>query len=161
MNVVEDEDPAFRTPRLFLRAGAGAQAPEVISWELRYGGLPIAAGSLRRDQEASFTEVASVDPAMDSSGLSLVARDEDGRPTAVEVICVRPVRRPTSVEAAARTRWKNVRDQPEAPALGQRLVAERQEVRPGGQSVCVYLAPPALLARRRWWLRNRRKNRRE
>jgi len=135
----------------------------VVRWEFRYGGLPIATGELSRDTASLAVQAPSVQPFMDSAGFTITARDEDGRPAAIEATCVRPARPPTRAEAAARAAWPGVRDQDEAPAPRQHLVAETRDAyrflpaRPEGEarhrSVCVYYHFSALLARRRRWLR--------
>jgi len=130
-----------------------------VRWEFRYGGLPIATGELGHDTSTLAVQAPSVEPFMDSAGFTITARSEDGRPAAIEATCVRPARRPTRAEAAARAAWPGVRDQDEAPALRRHLVAETRDAyrfltgEPAGEvrrrSVCVYYHFSALLARRR------------
>jgi hypothetical protein len=123
VTVVEDENAMLLVPRLLLK-GSGPPGPaEMVTWELRYGGLPIATGSLGSDREVLFTDTAAVQPSMDSSGLSFTARYEDGRLAAIEAICVRPGRPVTRAEATAREKWPGARHQQEAPALRRPLLA--------------------------------------
>lgn len=103
LTVVEDENAGFGVPRLLLRPTASPGQRRAVTWELCYGGLPVATGSLDPGQDVLFTDVASVQPAMDGSGFTITARYEDGEPCAIEATCVRPVRPPTRAEAAART----------------------------------------------------------
>jgi hypothetical protein len=134
-----------------------------VRWEFRYGGLPIASGELSRDTGSLAVQAPSVQPFMDGAAFTISARDEDGRPVAVEATCVRPARPLTRAEAAARAAWPGVRDQDEAPAPRRHLVAETRDAHrflsagPEGEvrhrSVCVYYHFSALLARRRQWLR--------
>jgi hypothetical protein len=160
VTVVEDENAGFGVPRLLLRGIASPGHGGVVTWELCYGGLLVAAGSLGYDQDVLFTDVASVQPSMDSSGLTLTARYQDGEPCPVEATCVRPVRPPTRAEAAARAQWPGTRNQQEAPALRGPLLAETRDVavprdagrgngRGGRWSICVYQHFSVLLARRR------------
>ena len=165
VTVVEDEDAEFGVPRLLLRGTASPGQGGAVTWELCYGGLPVATGSLDSDQDVLFTDVASVRPAMDSSGLSLTARYADGEPCAIEATCVRPVRPPTRAEAAARAQWPGARDQAETPALRRpflaatRDVAQQRDVGPGNarrshRNVCVYQHFSVLLVYRRRLLRD-------
>lgn len=157
--VVDDENAAFGVPRLLLRDTGGPGTTGAVTWELCYGGLPIASGSLEGDQEALFTDVAGVQPSMDGAGLTITARREDGAPCEIEAICVRPMRPPTRAEAAARARWPGARNQHETPALRRPFVAEIREalpvaagpgIRPGARRrVHVYQHFSALLAYRR------------
>jgi hypothetical protein len=164
VTVVEDENAASGSPRLLLRGTASPGRGGVVTWELCYGGLPVATGSLDSDQDVLFTDVPSVQPAMDSSGFTLTARYEDGEPCAIEATCVRPVRPPTRAEAAARARWPGTRNQVETPTLRRPLLAEIRDIaqrgdtgpgngRGGSRNICVYQHFSVLLAFRRRLLR--------
>jgi hypothetical protein len=137
-----------------------------VTWELRYGGLPVATGSLDSDQDVLFTDVAAVQPAMDSSGLTLTARYEHGEPCAIEATCVRPVQPPTRAEAAARAQWPGTRNQRETPMLRRPFLAETRDVsrrrdastgsgRGGQRNICIYQHFSVLLAYRRRIVRDR------
>jgi hypothetical protein len=165
VTVVEDENAGFGVARLLLRGTASPGHGGAVTWELCYGGLPVATGSLGSGQDVLFTDVASVQPAMDSSGFTLTARYADGEPCAIEATCVRPVRPPTRAEAAARARWSGTRNQVETPALRRPLLAEIREIarrgdagrgngRGGHRNICVYQHVSALLAYRRRLLRD-------
>ncbi len=159
VSVVEDEGAAFGVPRLLLRGAPGPPAPGIVIWELCYGGLPIASGSMSGDQELLFAEIGAMQPDMDSRGLTLIARHADGQPAAVEATCVRPVLPATRAEALARAKWAGARDQHEAPAPRRPFLAEALEALPpvragqGGaprrRRVCIYQHFSVLLAQRR------------
>jgi hypothetical protein len=163
VTVVADEGAAFGTLRLLLRSAPGRVTPGIVTWELCYGGLPIASGSMSGDQELLFAEIGVVQPDMDSLGLTLIARHEDGQPAAIEATCVRPVPPPTRAEALARAKWAGARDQQEAPVPRRPFLAGAREVLPpvragrGGaprrRRVCIYQHFSVLLAERRRWLR--------
>jgi hypothetical protein len=156
VTVVEDENAEFGVPRLVIQAPGLTGA---VTWELSYGGLPIATGSLGPAQEVSFTEVAPVQSAMDSAGLTITARYGDGGDCAIEATCVRPTRPATRAEATAQARWPGARNQREAPQFRQVLLAGAQDVAPsavpgrgtdrGRRRVCVYQPFGVLLAFRR------------
>jgi hypothetical protein len=163
VTVVEDEDAAFTVPRLLIRS-LGGPGPAGVTWELRYGGLPIASGSLGSGQESSFTEVPSIGAAMDSAGLTITARDGAGETCPIEATCLRPTRPVTRAEATARARWPQLRDQREPPAFRRRFLAETRDVDPGAspgggpdpgsrKRVCLYRHALVLLAFRRRLLR--------
>jgi hypothetical protein len=165
VTVVEDENAGFGVPRLLLRGIASPGHGGVVTWELCYGGLPVATGSLDSGQDVLFTDVASVQPSMDSSGFTLTARYEDGEPCAIEATCVRPVRPPTRAEAAARARWPGTRNQLETPAPRRPFLAETVDIaqrrdagpgngRGGHRNICVYQHFSVLLAYRRRLLRD-------
>lgn len=164
--VVEDEGAAFGVPRLLLRGAAGPAPPGAVTWELYYGGLPIASGSMSGDQELLFAEVGAIQPDMDSRGLTLIARYADGLPAAIEATCVRPVLPVTRAEALARAKWAGARDQHEAPVPRQPFLAEAREVlppvragqggAPGRRRACIYQHFSVLLAQRRRRLRLRK-----
>ena len=160
VTVVEDKNAEFGVPRLLLRGTASPGQGGAVTWELCYGGLPVATGSLDSDQDVLFTDVASVQPSMDSAGFTLTARYEDGEPCPIEATCVRPVRPATRAEAAARAQWPGARNQQEAPALRRPFMAETRDVtqrrdagsgngRDGHRSVYVYQHFSVLLAYRR------------
>lgn len=163
VTVVEDEGAAFGTLRLLLRSAPGRVTPGIVTWELCYGGLPIASGSMSGDQELLLAEIGVVRPDMDSLGLTLTARHEDGQPAAVEATCVRPVPPATRAEALARATWAGARDQHEAPVPRRPFLAEAREVLPpvrAGQDgaprrrrACIYQHFSVLLAERRRRLR--------
>jgi hypothetical protein len=163
VTVIADEGAAFGTPRLLLRSAPGRAAPGIVTWELCYGGLPICSGSMSGDQELLFAEIGVIQPEMDSLGLTLAARHEDGQPAAIEATCVRPALPPTRAEALARVKWAGARDQHEAPAPRQPFLAEAREALPpvragqGGaprrRRVCIYQHFSVLLAQRRGRLR--------
>ena len=163
VTVVEEESAGPGISRLLLSLARGGGPAGTVRWEFRYGGLPIATGQLSRDTGSLAVQAPSVQPFMDSAGFTITARDEDGRPVAIEAACVRPARPPTRAEAAARAAWPGLRDQDEAPELRQHLVAETRDAHcflPAGpegearhRSVCVYYHFSALLARRRRSLR--------
>lgn len=150
--VVEQEHAASGVPRLQFKAVARA-----VTWELCYGGLAIATGRLAPEQGDVLADVASIEPAMDSSGLTITARTEDGEPCAIEVTCVRPVRPTTRAEATARARWPGTRDQPDAPELAERFMAQTREIEApiSGQHrrACIYQHVSVLLEDRRLQLR--------
>ncbi len=157
VRVVDDENAAFGVPRLFIR-GTGSSG--AVAWELRYGGLPIAAGDLGPEQEAAFVEVASIQPSMDGAGFTITARSGDGALCPVEATCVRPTRPATRAEATARARWPDVRNQEQAPPFRKPFLAGIRDVSggvpsgggsdPGGQRcVCVYHDVSVLLKYRR------------
>ena len=163
VTVVEDEGAAFGVPRLLLRGAPRPVTPGIVTWELCYGGLAIASGSMSGDQELLFAEVGAIRPEMDSRGLTLVARYGDGQPAAVEATCVRPALPPTRAEALARAKWPGARDQHDVPVPRQPFLAEAREVLPpvrAGQSgaprrrrACIYQHFSVLLAQRRRRLR--------
>jgi hypothetical protein len=164
--VVEDEDAAFGVPRLLLRGSASPGREGPVTWELRYGGLPVATGSLDSDQDVSFTDVAAIQPAMDSSGFTLIARYGTGEACAIEATCVRPVQPPTRAEAAARAKWPGTRNQREAPMLRQPFLAETRDIsqrrdagsgngRGGHRNICIYQHFSVLLAYRHRIARDR------
>jgi hypothetical protein len=145
-------------PQLRFHGAASAQTARAVIWELYYGGLPIATGRLASDQDVSFADVASLAPVMDSSGLTISVRYEDGEPCAIEVSCVRAVRPTTRAEATARMRWPGVRDQPDVPELRRRLLAETRDIHAPGapgrlRCVCIYQPTSVLLEDRRLHLR--------
>ncbi len=172
VTVVEDENAALRKPRLLLR-GSGKRAalhspdahpaaphsPDVVTWQLCYGGVPIATGSLGSGEEVAFTDIDAIEPSMDSAGFSFVARTATGEAAAIEAICVRPPRPPTRAESTARAKWAGLRDQQEIPAAGRQFLAGTREVTrtvPAGSQtqtrsrcVCVYQHVAVLLAHRR------------
>jgi len=163
VTVVEEESAGSGISRLLLSVTRDGGPAGAVTWEFRYGGLPIATGELCQDASTVAVQAPSVEPFMDSAGFTITASDEEGRPAAIEATCVRPARPPTRAEAAARAAWPGVRDQDGAPPLRQHLVAETQDAYrflsagPAGEarrrSVCVYYHFSALLARRRRWLR--------
>jgi hypothetical protein len=158
--VVADEDAAFGVPRLLLRRSSGPAEPGTVTWELRYGGHLVASGSMSGDQEVLSTEIGSIQPDVDSVGLTLTARYGGGRAAAVEATCVRPVPPATRAEAMARANWPGARDQPEVPELRRPLLAEAREIfppvraagpdgTPRRRRVCIYQHVSVLLAQRR------------
>jgi hypothetical protein len=165
VRVVEDENAGFGVPRLLLRGTVSPGHGGAVTWELCYGGLPVATGSLDSDQDVLFTDVPSVQPSMASSGFTVTARYEDGEPCAIEATCVRPVQPPTRAEAAARARWPGTRNQQETPALRRLFLAETRDIaqrrgagpangRGGHRNICVYQHFSVLLAYRRRLLRD-------
>lgn len=165
VTVVEDENAEFGAPRLLLRGTASPGQGGAVAWELCYGGLPVATGSLDSDQDVLFTDVTSVQPAMDSSGFTLTARYSDGEPCPVEATCVRPVRPPTRAEAAARAQWPGTRNQREAPELRRPFLTQTRDIsrrestgqgngRGGSRAICVYQHFSVLLAHRHRLLRD-------
>jgi hypothetical protein len=156
LKIVEQEHAAPGVPRLQFKGVARGVARPVI-WELWYGGLAIATGRLAPEQDDAFADVASIEPVMDSSGLTITARYEDGEPCAIEVTCVRPVRPTTRAEATARARWPGTRDQPDAPELARRFMARTREIEAprSGQHrrACIYQDVSVLLEDRRLHLR--------
>jgi hypothetical protein len=160
LKIVEQEHAAPGVPRLQFQGVARGVARGVVravTWELCYGGLAIATGRLAPEQDDAFADVASIEPGMDSAGLTLTTRYEDGEPCAIEVTCVRPVRPTTRAEATARARWPGTRDQPDAPELAGRLVAQTREIEAprSGQHrrACIYQHVSVLLDDRRLHLR--------
>jgi hypothetical protein len=162
VTVVEDENAALRKPRLLLRGTRKRtvlHSPDVVTWELCYGGVPIATGSLGSGEEVAFTDIDAIEPSMDNAGFSFVARTATGEAAAIEAICVRPARPLTRAERTARAKWAGLRDQPEAPAAGRQFLAGIREVtrtvpagpqtRTRSRSVCVYQHVAVLLAHRR------------
>lgn len=159
VTVVDDENATFEVPRLLLRETGGSGTAGAVTWELCYGGLPIATGSLESGREVLFTEVAAVQPSMDSAGFTITARSGDGEPAAIEATCVRPMRPPTRAEATARARWPDARNQRDVPQFRRALLAGTRDVvpaaspgpdaGPGRRRVCVYQPFPVLLAFRR------------
>jgi hypothetical protein len=166
VTLVEDEGTSLAVPRLFLRPAPGPAAPGTVTWELRYGGLAIASGSMSGDQELVSAEIDAIQPDMDSRGLTLVAWRANGQPAAVDATCIRPVLPPTRAEALARAKWAGARDQPGAPVPRRPFLAESREALPpvradrGGtprrRRVCVYQHFSVLLVERRRRLRKRR-----
>jgi hypothetical protein len=155
LKIVEQEHAAPGVPRLQFKGVATA-----VTWELCYGGLAIATGRLAPEHDDAFADVASIEPVMDSSGLTITARYEDGEPCAIEVTCVRPVRPTTRAEATARARWPGMRDQSDAPELAGRFMAQTREIDvPSGQHrrACIYQHVSVLLEDRRLRLRAPRK----
>ena len=156
LKVVEQEHAAPGVPRLQFEGVASAVA-RTVTWELCYGGLAIATGRLAPEHHDAFADVASIEPAMDSSGLTIAARYEDGEPCAIEVTCVRPVRPTTRAEATARARWPGTRDQSDAPELARRFLAQTREIEgpmTGQQRrACIYQRVSVLLEDRRRHLR--------
>jgi hypothetical protein len=169
VTVVEDENAALRQPRLLLR-GTGKRAPRAtaagaVTWELYYGGVPIATGSLGSGEEVSFTDIDTIEPSMDNAGFSFIARTATGKAAAIEAICVRPARPLTRAESTARAKWAGLRDQQETPAAGRQFLAGTREVtrtvpagsqtdgrtatRTRSRCVCVYQHFAVLLAHRR------------
>jgi hypothetical protein len=119
------------------------------------------------DQEVLSAELDSIQPAMDSVGLTLTARYGDGRPAAVEAICLRPVLPLTRAEAMARANWPGARDQPEVPGPRRPLLVGARGIfppvraadpvgAPRRRRVCIYQHFSVLLAQRRRRLRERR-----
>jgi hypothetical protein len=159
VTVVEDDNAEFSVPRLVIRAPGGPGLTGTVTWELSYGGLPIAAGSLGPAQEVSFAEVVSIQPSMDSAGLTITARHGDGEDCAIEATCVRPMRPPTRAEATARARWPGARNQRETPQFRRALLAGTRDITlpaspgadtdPRSRRVCVYQPIPVLLEFRR------------
>jgi hypothetical protein len=159
VTVVEDGDAALHRPRLLLRGAGEPGSAGEVTWELCYGGVPIATGSLGPGEEVAITDIDAIEPAMDSAGFSFTARTPDGEAAAIEAICVRPPRALTRAESTARAKWSGLRDQPEAPAAGQQFLAGTREVTrtvtAGSQTetrsrcVCIYQHVAALLAHRR------------
>ncbi len=160
VRVVDDENATFRVPRLLIRSAEGLELAGPLSWDLCYGGLPIAAGELSPDQDLAFIEVPSIEEAMDSAGLTIAVRLGDGAPCLVEAICVRPMRPATRAEATARVKWPDLRSQGEAPPFRRPFLAGIGKVRaagspdgatdPGGQRrVCIYRECSVLLEYRR------------
>jgi hypothetical protein len=132
VTVVDDENAAFGVPRLLIRGAGGHGPARAVTWQLRYGGLPIAAGELGPDQEPALTEVASILPSMDGAGFTITARSADGELCPVEATCVRPTRPATRAEAAARAQWPDVRNQQEAPGFRRPFLAGTRDVFAGG-----------------------------
>jgi len=137
-----------------------------VTWELRYGGYPVASGSMSGDQEILSTEIGPIRADMDSVGLTLTACYGDGRTAAVEATCVRPVPPATRAEAMARANWPGARDQPGVPTLRRPLLAEAREIFPPVRAagpdgvprrrrVCIYQHVSVLLAQRRRRLQER------
>jgi hypothetical protein len=148
VRVVDDEKATFSVPRLLIRGAEGLELAGPLSWDLCYGGLPIAAGELGLDRDLAFIEVASIEPAMDSAGLSIAVRLGDGAPCLVEAICVRPMRPMTRAEATARAKWPDVRNQGKAPPFRRPFLAGIRKVGAAGSpdgdpdqgdQRCVYL----------------------
>ena len=164
VTVVEDENAEFGVPRLLLRGTADPGRGEAVAWQLCYGGLPVATGSLDSDQDVLFTDVAPVQPSMDSAGFTLTARYEDGEPCPIEATCVRPVRPPTRAEVAARTRWPGTRNQQDTPGLRRPFLAQTRDIsrredagpenRRGHRNICIYQHFSVLLAHRHRLLRD-------
>jgi hypothetical protein len=161
VTVVEDPSAGFGVARLLLQ-GAGGSGTEAVTWELCYGGVPVATGPLASDQGTLFIEIASIEPAMDSSGFTISARYADGDDCEIAATCVRPARQPTRAEATARAQWPDARHQRAAPAPRRSFLAETRDISaPTGaaaepakpRSVCVYAHFSVLLARRRWFMR--------
>lgn len=156
LTIVEQEHAAPGVPRLQFKgvARAGARA---VTWELCYGGLAIATGRLAAEHDDAFADVAAVEPAMDSSGLTITARYDDGEPCAIEVTCMRPVRPTTRAEATARARWPGTRDQSDAPELAGRFMAQIREIEVPSSGrhrrACIYQHVSVLLEHRRLHLR--------
>jgi hypothetical protein len=154
LKIVEQAHAAPGVPRLQFRGVARA-----LTWELCYGGLAIATGRLAPEQADAFADVASIEPGMDSSGLTITARYEDGEPcaSAIDVTCVRPVRPTTRAEATARARWPGTRDQPDAPEIAGRFMVQTREIEApmSGQHrrACIYQHVSVLLEDRRLHLR--------
>jgi hypothetical protein len=152
LKIVEQEHAAPGVPRLQFKGVARA-----VTWELCYGGLAIATGRLAPEQDDAFADVASIEPVMDSAGLTIMARYEDGEPCAIEVPCVRPVRPTTRAEATARARWPGTRDQSDAPELTGRFMTQTREIGSpiSGQHrrACIYQHVSVLLQDRRLQLR--------
>lgn len=160
LKIVEQEHAAPGVPRLqFKGVAKGVARP--VTWELCYGGLAIATGRLASEQAEPFADVASIEPVMDSSGLTLTARYEDGEPCAIEVTCVRPVRPTTRAEATARARWPGTRDQSDAPEIAGRFMAQIREIEAPmsgrHRRACIYQHVSVLLEDRRLHLRAPRK----
>jgi hypothetical protein len=161
--VVEEESAGPGISRLLLSLARDGGPAGTVRWEFCYGGLPIATGELSQNTGTLAVQAPSVQPFMDSAGFTITARDENGRPAAIEATCVRLARPPTRAEAVARAAWPGVRDQDGAPAPRRHLVAETCDAHrflsagPEGESrhrsVCVYYHFSALLARRRRSLR--------
>jgi hypothetical protein len=134
-----------------------------VTWELCYGGVPVATGSLGSDQEVSFTDIDAIEPSMDSSGFTFTAWHEDGRLSAIEAVCIRPGMPPTRAEATARAKWSGARNQQEAPSFRRFFLAGTEDaVLPAfpdphagerQRSVCVYQHFSRLLTHRRRQLR--------
>jgi hypothetical protein len=163
VTVVEDSSAEFGVARLLLQ-GAGGSGTEAVTWELCYGGVPVAAGPLASDQGTLFIEIASIEPAMDSSGFTISARYPDGDDCEIAATCVRPARPPTRAEATARAQWPDAQHQRAAPAPRRPFLAGTRDIprpAPAGaktvpskpRSVCVYEHFSVLLARRRWFMR--------
>src|SRR5262245_44869765 len=152
LKIVEQEHAAPGVPRLQFKGAARA-----VHWELCYGGLAIATGRLAPEHDDAFADVASIEPMMDSSGLTIMARYEDGEPCAIEVTCVRPVRPTTRAEATARARWPGTRYQSDAPDLARRFMAQTREIEVpmSGQRrrACIYQHVSVLLEERQLHLR--------
>lgn len=164
VTVVEDENAAFGVARLLLRRAGGPGKGGAVTWELCYGGVPVAAGSHGPDQDVVFTEIASIEPAMDSSGFTITARYADGDQCVIAAVCVRPARPPTRAEATARARWPGARHQQAAPGPGRLFLAGTRDISlpppasPQGEpgrprSVRVYQHFSVLLAHRRQIMR--------
>ena len=159
VTVVEDGNGALRKPRLLLRGARDPASMGAVTWELRYGGVPIATGSLGSGEEVAFTDIDAIEPSMDSAGFSFTARTATGESAAIEAICVRPARMVTRAESTARAKWAGLRDQPEVPATGRQFLAGIRDVtrtvQAGSQtetrsrSVCIYPYFAVLLAHRR------------
>jgi hypothetical protein len=136
-----------------------------VTWELYYGGVPIATGSLGSGEEVAFTDIDAIEPFMDNAGFSFVARTATGEAAAIEAICVRPARPLTRAESTARAKWAGLRDQQEIPAAGRQFLAGTREVtrtvlagshtdgrastQTRSRCVCVYQHFAVLLAHRR------------
>ena len=130
-----------------------------MTWELCYGGVPIATGSLGSGEEVAFTDIDAIEPSMDNAGFSFAARTAAGAAVAIEAICVRPARPLTRAESTARAKWAGLRDQQEVPAAGRQFLAATREVTrtvPAGSQtqtrsrcVCIYQHFAVLLAHRR------------
>jgi hypothetical protein len=157
VTVVEDENAEFGVPRLVVRGTGSPGLTGPVTWELSYGGLPIATGALSSDQQARFIEAPSIEPSMDSAGLAIAARYGNGDDCAIEAVCVRPMRPPTRAEATARARWPHPRNQRERPLFRRPFLAGTRDIPrpdsgtdPGSHwSVCVYQPVSVLLAARR------------
>jgi hypothetical protein len=163
VTVVEDSSAEFGVARLLLR-GAGGSGAEAVTWELCYGGVPVAAGPLDSDQGTLFIEIASIEPAMDSSGFTISARYADGDDCEIAATCVRPARPPTRAEATAREQWPDARHQRAAPAPRRSFLAGSRDISPPApagaetgrgkpRSVCIYEHFSVLLAQRRRFMR--------
>ncbi|HEY2575731.1 MAG TPA: hypothetical protein VGI74_05435 [Streptosporangiaceae bacterium] len=156
---MEDENAALRKPRLLLRGARKPATAGAVTWELCYGGVPIATGALGSGEEVAFTDIDAIEPSMDNAGFSFIARMASGEVPAIEAICVRPARPLTRAERTARAKWAGLRDQPETPAAGRQFLAGTRDVTrtvPAGRGtgtrsrcVCVYQHFAVLLAGRR------------
>jgi hypothetical protein len=157
---LEDERAAARlSVRRLYHAGAGSAGS--ISWELCYGGFPIASGIIARGESTLSTDVPALEAWMDDFALTLVAWAENGEPVSVEATCRRTRHRMTRAEATARSLWPGAREQLEGPKRGEARVAARRLVSvpdavrdarpsrpPGVRRVVVYQDVHQLLAHR-------------